>query len=112
MEPLAVAATAAASRLQQTNEKAFAALDRVLATSAERVSSVQKRVENAETTTTEIAQNLRDWTTTKAKERLVLQHAIENRVTKLDFVLQRRYPDRSRLSRPGSFRDMHPSHRR
>jgi hypothetical protein len=71
------------SRLNQTNERVFVTLDKVLAAAQDRVRGVQKRLRESKIRTGEIAQNLRDWSTSKAKERLVPAVEIERRVEKL-----------------------------
>jgi len=77
-----------ASRIEQAHEKAFAALDKGLASAQTRVRGVQKRVKESRITTAEIKQKLRDWSKGKAKERLVSQLEIESRTEKLAAQLQ------------------------
>jgi hypothetical protein len=76
------------SRLNQINERVFVTLDRGLAATQDRVRGVQKRVRESKIRTSEIAQNLRDWSAGKAKERLVSAVEIERRVEKLAGHLQ------------------------
>ena len=76
------------SRLDQTNERVFVTLDKGLASAEDRVRSVQKRVRESKRRTREIAQDLRDWSTSKAKERLVSAVEIERRAEKLAGHLQ------------------------
>jgi chromosome segregation ATPase len=67
------------SRLEQTNDKVFATIDKGLASARNRIRSVQKRVNESKITTSEIGQNLRDWSTKQAKERLASQLDIESK---------------------------------
>jgi DNA repair ATPase RecN len=76
------------SRLERANNKTFAMIDKGLESSKVRVGGVQMRVEEAKITTTEIGRTLRDWSTGKAKERLVSQRDIESRAEKLAGRLQ------------------------
>jgi chromosome segregation ATPase len=73
----------AGSRLDQTNERIFATLDRGLASAQDRVRGVQGRLRESRIRTNEIAQNIRDWSTSKAKERLVSALEIERRAERL-----------------------------
>src|SRR5262249_51654845 len=76
------------SRLEQTNERVFVTLDKGLTSAQDRVRAVQKRLRESKTRTSEIAHNLRDWSTSKAKERLESAGAIERRAEKLAGHLQ------------------------
>jgi len=76
------------SRLERTNEKAFAMIGKGLASAQDRVHGVQKRLKESKITTTEIGQRLLDWGKRNAKERLVSRHEIESRVEKLAGHLQ------------------------
>ena len=78
----------AGSKLEQANHKVFAALDKVLASAQDRVHVAMTRVEEAKITSTEIRQKLKDWTTDKAKERLLSQVDIEAKADKLVGQLQ------------------------
>jgi hypothetical protein len=71
------------ARLERANEKVFTALDKGLVSAQERLRGVQKRVEESKVTNNEIAQNLRDWTGGKARERLASRPEIEGRTEKL-----------------------------
>ncbi len=74
--------------LEQANDKVFAALDKVLASAQDRVRGVLTRMEEAKITSTEIRLKLKNWTTVKAKERLLAQVDIEDKADKLVTVLQ------------------------
>jgi len=76
------------SRLERTNDKVFAMIDKGLASAQDRVRSVQERVKESKITSTEIGQSLRDWGTRRAKESLVSRLEIEGRVEKLAGHLQ------------------------
>lgn len=66
-------------RFETANERVFAALDKRLASTQERVRGVQKRMKEARISTSEITQSLRDWSTGKAEQRLLLQFEIARR---------------------------------
>lgn len=76
------------SRLDQANEKVFVTVDSSLTTTQDRLRGVQQRVKDSKTRTGEIAQSLRDWSASKAKEKLVSWADIEMRAEKLAGHLQ------------------------
>jgi chromosome segregation ATPase len=82
------AAWSLASRLERTNDKVFAMIDKGLASAQDRVRSVQERVKESKITSTEIGQGLRDWGTRRAKEGLASRLEIETRAVKLAGLLQ------------------------
>jgi hypothetical protein len=82
------AAWSLGSRLERTNDKVFAMIDKGFASAQDRISSVQERVKESKITTTEIGQSLRDWGTRRAKEGLVSRLEIESRAEKLAGHLQ------------------------
>src|SRR5262249_8565022 len=76
------------SRLARTKEKVFVTINSGLASAEDRVRRVQKRLRESKVSTSEIAQSLRDWSTRKAKARLVSTVEIERRAEKLAAHLQ------------------------
>jgi DNA-binding transcriptional MerR regulator len=76
------------SRLQQTNEVAFTAIDRGLSAAQDRVRGVQERVKDLTITTSEIDKGVRDWAKKKADERLVSRADLDRRAEKLAERLQ------------------------
>jgi hypothetical protein len=76
------------SRLDEANEKVFLVLEEGLAMARERVDGVQKRLRESKIRTGEIAQNIRDWSKSKATERLVSAAEIERKADKLTGYLQ------------------------
>jgi DNA repair ATPase RecN len=77
------AAWSLASRLERTNDKVFAMIDKGLASAQDRVRNVQERIKESKITSTEIGQTLQDWRMRKAKEGLVSRLEIENKAEKL-----------------------------
>jgi chromosome segregation ATPase len=77
-----------ASRIDQANESVFATVDKGLASAQDRIRGVQKRVRESKMSTGKIAQNLRDWSKSRAKERLVSTVEIQQRADKLAGHLQ------------------------
>jgi hypothetical protein len=78
----------AGSRLEQANERVFATLDKGLASAQVRVRGVQQRLRESKITTGEIAQSIRDWSASKATERLESALEIKRRADKLAGHLQ------------------------
>jgi hypothetical protein len=78
----------AAARLEQANDRAFAAVDKGLVATQDRVRRVQKRVQDSRITSNEITQKLRDWSVSEAKERLAAELEIERHAGKLAEGLQ------------------------
>jgi hypothetical protein len=76
------------SRLDQANERIFVTLNKGLASAQDRVRRVQQRLRESKTSASEIAQSIRDWSTRRAKERLVSAVEIERRAEKLAGHLQ------------------------
>jgi hypothetical protein len=76
------------SRLARTNERVFVAVDKGLASAQDRVHRVQKRLRESKVSTKEIAQSLRDWSKSKAKERLISAVEVQRRAEKLSGHLQ------------------------
>jgi len=75
-------------RLERTNDKVFAMIDRGFVSAQDRIRSVQERVDEAKITSTEIGQRLRDWGARRAKAGLVSRIEIESRAEKLAGLLQ------------------------
>jgi chromosome segregation ATPase len=78
----------AGSRLDQANTRVFATLDKGLASAQDRVRGVQERLRKSKIRTGEIAQNIRDWSTSNARDRLVSELEIERRAERLAGHLQ------------------------
>ena len=76
------------SRLDQINERVFVTIDKGLASADDRVRGVQTRLRESKIRSSEIAQNIRDWSTSKPKERGMMTVEIEKRVEKLAGHLQ------------------------
>jgi hypothetical protein len=76
------------SRLERTDARVFRTIDKGLTAVEARIRGVQKRIRDSKTNTTEIARNLRDWSTKRASERLVSAATIEERTEKLAGQLQ------------------------
>src|SRR5580704_7694743 len=68
------------TRLDRTNERVFATIDKGLASAQDRVREVQGRVRESKIRTSEIAPKLRDWRASKAKERLASAVEVKSRV--------------------------------
>jgi DNA repair ATPase RecN len=77
------AAWSLGSRLDRTNERLFAMIDKGLGFAQDRVSRAQERVKESKITSTEIGQSLRDWGTRRAKEGLASRLEIDSRAEKL-----------------------------
>jgi hypothetical protein len=82
------AAWSLGSRLERINDRVFGMIDNGLASAQDRVRSVQDRVKESKITTTEIAQDLRDWGTRRVKEGLESRFEFESRTEKLAGLLQ------------------------
>jgi hypothetical protein len=76
------------AQLQETNEKVFTAVDKGLAFAQDRIRGVQNRLEDSKITSNDVGQRLREWSKTKAKERLVTELEIERRTENLAGHLQ------------------------
>jgi hypothetical protein len=76
------------SRLTQVNERAFGTVDKGLTVTQDRLRGVQQRIKESETKTSEIAQNLKNWSANNVKDRLVSSIEIEKRAENLAGHLQ------------------------
>src|SRR5688572_7365295 len=77
-----------AVRLHDANDRVFAAVDRGLSKTEERVTAVQKRVEQSKITTIEVRDKIRNWGAAEAKERLVERLEIDAQAEKLILQLE------------------------
>jgi len=77
------AAWSLGSRLETTNNRVFAIIDKGLRSGQDGVCRVQERVKESKITSTEIGQSLRDWSTRRAKEGLVSRLEFDSRAEKL-----------------------------
>jgi hypothetical protein len=71
------------TRLDRTNERVFLTIDKGLASAQDRVRAVQERVKESKIGTSEIGPKLRDWSASKANERLAAAVEIKSRIEKI-----------------------------
>ncbi len=76
------------SRLSQTNEKVFDAVDKSLVAVRDRVLKTQRRVQELKITTEDIRESLRNWTRKATSERLASRLAVGEKAEQLVLGLQ------------------------
>lgn len=71
------------SRLEQVNDRAFAAFDNGMALAQSRVRGIQERARDAKVDTGQVGQLLREWLTSKVPDRAATQLELERRAEQL-----------------------------
>jgi chromosome segregation ATPase len=76
------------TRLLRTNDRAFALVDRTLASAHDRVLSAQRRVQESRITAEDIGQNIRQWATLEIPRKIASRLQVERKSEKLTLTLQ------------------------